>query len=247
MSKFYVDTHCHLDLIQGIPERVSLEDSLPIKTITVTNAPSFFQPNNTLFKHAKNIRVALGLHPELSNEFSNELPKFLEYIESSRFVGEIGLDGSSRFKKNYAKQELVFEEILKSIAKSSGKIITIHSRNAASEVLNLLNKYKITEKHKVIFHWYSGDIKSLNRAVEMGIYFSINHKMLQTSTGSEIVKSVPLEFLLTETDAPFTFDSSVKTRMDSLKLSCELIAKVLEKSTNEVVDMIWTNFKMLLK
>ncbi len=247
MSKFYVDTHCHLDLMQGIPEKVTFEDSLPIKTISVTNAPSFFHPNEMLFKGAKNIRVALGLHPELCSQFSNQLPEFFKYLESVKYIGEIGLDGSLRFKSSFQEQYHSFENILKGIADSSDKILTLHTRNAEDYVIELLKKYKIAEKHKVIFHWYSGDKKSLNDAIRMGIFFSVNHKMLQSKNGIEIVKNLPLNLLLTETDAPFTFDSTIKTRLDSLELSSNLLSRNLLKEKDEVVEIIWSNFKALLQ
>lgn len=61
MTNYYIDAHCHLDLFDNIQSQVEFEDSQSIKTITVTNAPSFFKPNTVLFEKSKNIRVGLGL------------------------------------------------------------------------------------------------------------------------------------------------------------------------------------------
>lgn len=243
----YVDTHCHLDLFDNVKTQVLFEDNLPIKTITVTNAPSFFRPNISLFENAKNIRVALGLHPELALQFRNQLSDFSQQLDNSKYVGEIGLDGSTRFKDSFIIQKNVFENILIEISKSEGKVLTIHSRNAANETINLLKRYKTNLNNKVILHWYSGDKSSLRLGIEMGFYFSVNHKMLQSAKGIEIARNIPDHLLLTETDAPFTFNELINTRIASLKSTCQHLSATLKIGNDEVVHLIYQNFKDLLR
>lgn len=246
MKSYYVDTHCHLDLLENIQNRVAIEDNYPIKTITVTNAPSFFKANQTLFVSATNIRVSIGLHPELSFQFKHELAYFSHYIKLTKYVGEIGLDGSIRFKDSYAAQKEIFTNILKELSYYEGKVLSVHSRNAAKDVIDLIEQYNTQKYNKIILHWYSGNQKSLNRAIELGFYFSVNHKMLQSTTGLEILKKIPERLLLTETDAPFTFDSKIKTRMDSLHLTYDIISNTLGKESDYIKKLIFDNFKKIL-
>lgn len=247
MSVFYVDTHCHLDLVQNIQLQVPFEDRQPIKTITVTNAPNFFSPNKELFKDAKNIRVALGFHPELSTQFASHLDVFFTEIDKAKYIGEIGLDGSARFRQTFPLQLEIFEKILDQISSMSDKILTVHTRGAAPEVLRLLKEYNIPMINKVIFHWFSGDLKTLQEAANAGVYFSVNHKMLQSKNGIEILKNIPRNLLLTETDAPFTFDSAIKTRLASLELTCKQISETFGVKEEIVRSEIWDNFRTLLK
>jgi len=225
---------------------VAKEDSSPIKTITVTNAPGFFEPNNQLFAGCKNIRVGVGLHPELAGQFEQQLVDFPKHLNHTKYVGEIGLDGSARFKNTYDIQYDIFRNILSFLSTRGEKIVTVHSRNAARDVIALLHEYRSVTNNKIILHWYTGDKSSLVRAADMGIYFSVNHKMLQSNNGLEILKTIPRKLLLTETDAPFTFDANIKSRLVSLQYTHKLISKTLKLDENEVCGMVYDNFKSLL-
>jgi len=246
MNPYYIDTHCHLDLIQDIQNNVAREDSSPIKTITVTNAPSFFKPNRQLFANCNNIRVGIGFHPELARQFEKQLVDFQEYLDHTKYVGEIGLDGSARLKNTFVIQHEIFSNILNYLSTRDDKIVTVHSRSAAGDILELLHDYRSVENNKIILHWYTGDKSSLIRAADMGIFFSVNHKMLQSRNGLEILRNIPRKLLLTETDAPFTFDANIKSRMASLQCTHKLIAKALKLDENEVCEMVYDNFKSLL-
>lgn len=97
--------------------------------------------------------------------------------------GEIGLDGSAQFKPVFGLQCNIFGQILVLTAKANNKILTIHSRNAAAETIELLTKHISKTKCKIILHWYSGDLINLKKALEIGCHFSINHKMVGTAKG----------------------------------------------------------------
>jgi len=55
----------------------------------------------------------------------------------------------------------------------------------------------------VVFHWYSGPLNVLDRAIQKGHYFSVNPAMIQSPNGQRIIHRIPPERLLTETDGPF--------------------------------------------
>lgn len=82
-----------------------------------------------------------------------------------------------------------------------GKILTIHSRNAEEEVINIIGS---RFNGKIILHWYTGNKANLKKAIENGYYFSVNLEMLKTSKGKELIKYTPLERLLVESDGPFS-------------------------------------------
>ena len=117
-TDYLIDTHCHLDLFKGIQHSVSQENDLPIKTISVTNSPAFFEPNLKLFSESKNIKIALGLHPELVKRSHNEIGLFEKHISYTKYIGEIGLDGSKEFSDTYELQTKTLNTIL-SIIKSA--------------------------------------------------------------------------------------------------------------------------------
>lgn len=247
MSCFFIDTHCHLDLFNNIEKNPTIEDQLPIKTISVTNAPFLFDPNNSLLGSCKNIRVALGLHPELVTTYHSQLTLFEERITATRYIGEVGLDKSSQHKNSFELQKRVFERLLNIVRVADDKILTIHSRNAANETINILGRILKNSACKIILHWYSGNIDDLKTAVDSGFYFSVNHKMINTMKGMEIIKNIPEQLLLTETDAPFTLSNNIPTRIKSLETTIEGIAKLKNLEFEQVRRLVYSNFTTLLK
>ncbi|WP_276499865.1 Qat anti-phage system TatD family nuclease QatD [Pontibacter litorisediminis] len=243
---YYVDTHCHLDLFKDIRSSVDREDNLPIKTITVTNTPALWAPNQKLFGESHNIRVALGLHPELAVEREHETDLFDNLCSKAKYIGEIGLDGTSKDKLVRDTQLKVFRRLLDSIKNSNPKVITVHSRGAAKETIDELTTALKGTQHQVILHWYSGSSRDLKSAVERGYFFSINHKMLSSKNGQNIIKEIPQDKLVTETDAPFTFTDKIFTREQSLREAVKGLATIWMNDHDQVRYKIWENFKRLL-
>lgn len=242
-----VDMHCHLDLFQGIQNNPGREDNLGIKTITVTNAPSFFSKNKDLFEQSKNIRVALGLHPQLITTHGLEYNQFKELVSETRYIGEIGLDGSPEYKSSFAAQAKVFENILLYISKEPSKIISVHSRNAAKETISTITRALRSTEHRVILHWYSGGISELDTAIKSGFYFSINHKMANSEKGKTLITKIPNDRILTETDAPFTFSRSINSRIKSLDATLDGIAKIKFIDKDVCAELVYTNFKAIIE
>jgi TatD DNase family protein len=196
-----IDFHCHLDLYPE-PQVVVRECVLRgIYALAVTTTPSAWQGTSELVSGAHRIRVALGLHPELARERRQELPLFDNFLPKTKYVGEIGLDGSPETRSFWADQKYVFEYILAACQTAGGKIMTIHSRRAVPEVLDSLGSFP--GAGTPILHWYSGSSRDLTRAVELGCWFSVGPAMLAGEKGRKLVARMPRDRVLTETDGPF--------------------------------------------
>jgi len=242
----YIDTHCHLDLFQDIKKSVKIEDELPIKTITVTNAPFIWRHNELLFRNCHNIRPALGLHPQLAVQHLHEIELFKTLSRDVKYIGEIGLDGSINHKGTRIEQLKIFQQIINALVGLDKKILTIHSRNAAEKTTTELKTALRNTNHQVIMHWFSGTPVELNLAIKEDFYFSINHKMIYSKKGNEIIKNIPADKILTETDAPFTFDDKIINRQQSLNLTIQGLASLWNMSYQEAKSKVYLNFKNLL-
>lgn len=241
-----VDFHCHLDLFPNYLEVVRECETLEIKTLTVTNVPSVWRQNQLLVQSCKHIRVALGLHPQLAHSHAKEIHLFEKYLPETRYVGEVGLDGSSGYKETLAIQRQVFKRVLKLCASARGKILTIHSRQAAREVIENLEQYLPTERGKVVLHWFTGTEAQAKRAVEAGCYFSINIKMLEYHAKRALVKSLPPDRILTESDAPFVKYKGSLIRPQDLNITVKNLAKLWSISEEKTSTIIENNLKSLL-
>jgi TatD DNase family protein len=237
-----LDTHFHLDLWQQPSITASIEER-GIYTIAVTNTPSVFHFTQKIASNSKFIRAALGLHPQLAAERQKELAMFKDLLLTTRYVGEIGLD--NRSSSDFTIQRKVFETVISACADAGNKILTIHSRRADSEVIDIIGKQF---PGQVILHWFSGSLSVLERAVDAGFYFSINHAMVGSSAGKKLIQAIPMDKLLTESDGPFVEEAGVPCN----PLSMPSIVRSLVFTRPDLIDeltarnLIFSNFKKLL-
>ena len=78
----------------------------------------------------------------------------------------------------------LISEIIRECRKTNDKILSVHSRKSATDVLDIIDKFK----GKVILHWFTGNLKELDQAPYNGYYFSINHQMVSSKSGMSIIK-----------------------------------------------------------
>jgi TatD DNase family protein len=107
-----IDFHCHLDLY---PNPQAVRDECVrrgLYVLSVTTTPSAWGGTSALAARTQRIRTGLGLHPQLAHERQSELPLFDRFLPETRYIGEIGLDGSPEFRTNWQSQIVVFEQIL---------------------------------------------------------------------------------------------------------------------------------------
>jgi TatD DNase family protein len=196
-----IDFHCHLDLYPEPRKMVEECGSRALYVLSVTTTPSAWEGTRALAGESKRIRTALGLHPQLAAVRKSELPLFERILPDARYVGEIGLDGSHEFKDSWTDQLGVFETILDACARAGGRILSIHSRRAASATNERLAAF--SNAGTPVLHWFSGSLKELSRSCDLGCWFSVSPTMLQTAKGRQLVSRMPRDRVLTESDGPF--------------------------------------------
>lgn len=197
-----MDFHCHLDLYQNPLEVVATAKKQGTFVLSVTTTPSAYEKTAHLAKDCPNIETGLGLHPELVHQRFSELSLLEKWINSTDFVGEVGLDGSPRYRDSWELQKTVFNHALKLSDTHGGRILSIHSRQATTDVMDFLEPFKY--KNTFILHWFSGTVTELNRAIEIGCWFSVGPLMLKGKKGKNLVSRMPQDRILLETDGPFT-------------------------------------------
>ena len=169
--------------------------------LSVTPTPSAWKNTAALAADAKRIRTGLGLHPLLAQERAHELELFDRFISETRYVGEVGLDGAPEYRKHWQVQLNVFEHVLEKCQSHGGRVLSVHSRRASAAVLDCLERYG--GAGTPILHWFSGSLRDLDRAVELGCWFSVGPAMLGSEKGIKLVQRMPSDRILTESDGPF--------------------------------------------
>ncbi|MBE7512733.1 MAG: TatD family hydrolase [Anaerolineales bacterium] len=239
-----VDTHCHIDLYPDYQQVVKRVEAKQIYTVAVTTAPSVYRQSNSLTKDTKFLRTALGFHPELVAQRAYEIDLFVELASDTKYIGEIGLDFVTTDEENRNIQKKVFEQIISHCASLKRKILTIHSRRAAMEVVDMIGD---NYPNRVILHWYSGSKKALQKGLGYGFYFSVNSAMLLSENGLKIIREIPRDKLLTESDGPFVNTQGRAADPLDMQKVVQGLSELHQMPYQEMEDIIFTNFRQLLK
>jgi len=201
-----IDFHCHLDLY---PNALRLVDQVAERnrfTLVVTTSPRAWQATSRVFAGHDNIKVALGLHPEIVAQKAAESGLLISCVSKAEFIGEVGLDGSIQHRHSRELQESILKAVLDECERCGGRILSVHSRNAAGPVLDYIEQH--CRASIPVLHWFSGTLEETRRAVAMGCWFSVGPAMLRGAKGRRILEELPKEKVLPETDGPFARNGS---------------------------------------
>lgn len=195
-----IDFHIHIDYYKDYIKTYEWFDKNGVYALFVTNLPQIYEKCLSTFKPSKYIKFALGYNPQLSGveKFNKQI--FNRNLNTTKYIGEVGLDFTQDYILYKDLQIEAFQYICK---KSSGgnKILSIHSRNAEREALEILKANKVKF---AVFHWYTGELELIEEILKEGYYFSINSSMLKNIKGKKIINEIPIDRILVETDGPFS-------------------------------------------
>ena len=113
-------------------------------------------------------------------------------------LGEIGLDYYYS-RDNREKQILFFEKQLE-LSKKYDLPVIIHCRNATDDLLRILKKSDV----KGVIHCFSGSVETARELIKLGYYLGVGGILtFKNSKLVDVIKSIPIEYILLETDSPF--------------------------------------------
>jgi TatD DNase family protein len=245
-----IDAHTHLDryLFKRFGKDITsvLEQIEEYKILTISNSMDLtsYVINRRISRRSKYIVPAFGIHPWNAYRYVAKTDLVQKLIRESKIIGEIGLDHSIvENKSRYPSQRKIFELFL---SKTKNKVISLHTKGAERDVLDLLRTYG---NNRVIIHWYSGSLAILKEMAQESYYFSISPEIKFSDHIKKIVKEIPLDQILTETDNPGGPQRYIgKKGMPILvKDVVEEIAIAKEKSSSQIEEIVQENFARLVE
>ena len=239
-----IDFHCHPDLYNDNFKLIEKSRENNFKIVAMTNLPQLYRRYYEKFSNEETINISLGYHPQLIEEYPKELNTFLKYVKEASFIGEIGLEISSKKTNTIELQKEIFGSIINECTRLGNKIISIHSRKTDDIIFDFLKKSSCI----YIMHWYTGNIKRLLAAMSSNdnIYISINSNMVHSSNGIKLIETVPLSRIVLETDAPFTAETKNGYPKQILNEIAIEIAKIKKMEKLQVLKIISDNSRKIL-
>jgi len=211
-----IDTHCHLDLNHfdqdrdGVIAR-AIEAGVEYVINPGINIPSSRTVLELSGKYPQ-ILPAVGIHPnDVTQSYDTQISELRSILRNERIVaiGEIGLDDYHKIVP-MDLQIRVFKMQLALAAEWNLPVI-IHSRDTLEVITPLLSKWVETLKGSGqkspygVMHSFEGDFKQAEYYYQMGFMISIAGPVTykNATTKHELVKNIPMDGLLLETDSPY--------------------------------------------
>lgn len=201
----FVDTHCHLDdasLVRRLPEVLAHAEAAGVTRFIVPGVgPDSWDDVMAVARNRRTIFAAPGIHPMRAMLFNDESFARLEQLCGNAVaVGEIGLDYGYNVSREFQQQ--AFRAQLR-LAVRLGLPVLIHCRRAFADTLGFLGEAEIGRVGGVM-HAFSGSPEIAVECVKLGLYIGIAGAVTYDNAVRpvEVVKQIPLEHLLLETDAP---------------------------------------------
>ena len=245
-----IDTHTHLQLVNYNKDREAvIQKALDAGVQGIVNI-SFDLPSSrasiNLVEKYPFMKSSVGVHPHEAKGFDQNTIRELHSLASSKEViaiGEIGLDFYRELSPRENQIE-IFQQQLE-LAKEMDLPVIIHTRNAYFELLKIVREQRI---ERGVLHCFSGNSENVKRGIALGFYFGIGGMVTFKNTPlTSLLKEIPLDRLLLETDCPFLTPRPHKGRNEPahLRSICQRIAEILKISYEDVANQTSKNARSL--
>jgi len=182
-------------------------------------------------KH-KEIYACIGIHPIDNPNQSFEKEKFEDLVKHPKVVavGECGMDFFHADKSaDYDRQKKLFLDQL-DFAITHDKPVMIHARDAYTELLEILepikDEYGVKLRGNV--HFFTGSIEVAKRFFNIGFTISFTGVITFTHDYDEVIKSAPLEMIMSETDAPYVAPVPYRGKQNEPSYVSQVVKKITE-------------------
>lgn len=244
----FIDTHCHLDapeLCQRLQHVLARAREAGVDRFIIPGVdPAAWEVASALAKNSSGmVHAACGLHPMLANNGNGLMMERIDAVAADCVaIGEIGLDYSLEVSRQVQIQ--FFKEQLR-IAARRGLPVIIHCRKAFQDLLTVLKEEGAGQVGGVM-HAYSGSPEMAREFIRLGFAISIAGTVTYQNAVKplELVKQIPLEHLVLETDSPDLTPVPFRGEVNEparLKLIAQRVAELKGVSLAEVETITTEN------
>jgi TatD DNase family protein len=228
-----IDSHCHLDLEQYDADRLAVIERARQAGVTAIINPGAdcvgFEKPVKIAEQFENVYAALGVHPEGIKDITEDFwLRFSELLKHPKVVaiGEVGLERNDRLAS--LETQIPFLRRFISCANEAKKPLILHIRYVHKEFQELVNGLNI--QTGVVMHSFTGTADDAKFYLEKGFYLGIAGMVTFPKADDlrAVVKSLPLDRLLIETDAPFLAPQIVRGQRNEPAYVIEVTKKIAE-------------------
>ncbi|MBI3671413.1 TatD family hydrolase, partial [Candidatus Azambacteria bacterium] len=200
-----IDTHTHTNLddfkddYDAVIKR-ALEADIWLINVG-TDMRSSEKATEIAHKYAEGVYAACGLHPnDIHDDFDFSLLEKFAMDEKVVGIGEAGLDYFRTVEEEKKVKQIDFFMKHIEAAKKLDKALIVHCRDAHDDAVKILKAN--AEGVRGVIHFFTGTLEHAKRYIDLGFHISFSGVITFARDYDEVIKYVPLDRMLVETDAP---------------------------------------------
>ena len=247
----YIDIHCHLnhdDFNLDLQNAISRAKENEVGMIIVGDNLSSSEKAVKIAEENENIWAVVGLHPTEITKEEFDFDKYFRLAQNPKVVaiGECGLEYFKDGFKSREAQLQVFEKHIH-LANKVRKPLMLHIRsgmkseeNAYKDAIEMLKKH--AEVHGDV-HFFSGSSEEAHHFIELGFRLSFTGVITFARNYDEVIKNIPLNMIMSETDAPFVAPIPHRGErcepsyvIEVVKKIAEIKGETVEKTAKHLID-----------
>ena len=255
MNNKIVDSHCHLNFPQfkgkldDIIKRAS--DNGIHKMLTISTKLNEINDLEEISKSYSQVYNSVGVHPHECKNYKNlNLDDLMKYTKNDKCIG-IGETGLDFYYENSPKelQARLFRIHIEAARESKLPLI-VHTRSADDETIEILNSEMKKGTFKGLIHCFSTGKSLAEKAIDLGLYISLSGIITFTKSDElrNIIKGLPLDKLLVETDAPYLAPEPFRGKCNEPSYvihTAKILADIKDVDLKQVADITTLNFNKL--
>lgn len=196
-------------------------------------------------KYETGVFATAGLHPtDMDEDFDYDFYKKLAEDSKVVAIGECGLDYFRLAEATQKKQKEIFIKHIQ-LAQKVKKPLMIHCRDAFADLIDVLtSNHQFLISNPGVCHFFSGTVEDAQKLMDLGFSFSFGGVITFAREYEKLIKFIPLNRILLETDAPYVAPISYRGKRNEpayVEEVAKKIAKILDKDFNEVAEITTKN------
>ena len=248
MKNYLIDTHTHIDMLENftMDEAIKNAEENSVKKLIIPGVyPNSDEIILPILEKYENCYGMLGVHPSEAKTFDKEAEKRIEEKAQHKkivAIGEIGLDYYWDKTFNNIQQNVFIKQI--ALANKLDLPICVHDREAHKDTFDILKENN--KNSNVVLHCYSGSVEFAKECIKENWYIGIGGVVTFKNAikMKEVVKEIPLERIVLETDAPYLTPVPFRGKENQpayVKYVAEEISFIKNIPLDEVMDITTQN------
>ena len=243
-----IDSHAHLyydGIYENLPERLRFAKLAGVSHVLTVGTDFGTMPTNIEIAESQdNVFCSVGVHPLHSNEPRNlEQLKVWSQKEKVVAIGEVGLDYHYEEDNPRDEQQKLLGDML-SLSSDVNLPYIFHARECYPDIFDIIAEYDIKN---AVFHCFTDTIENAKKVLDLGYYISFSGVITfkKSEELREIVKYIPDDRFLIETDSPYLAPVPHRGKQNEpafVSLVAECVAALRNRTIDEISEITSANF-----